>query len=120
MGGNVTTGALPATQFTLAAGIYDCDISAQVFDLPAGFSLVFRNTAGTLSFPIGSGFTQSGTSATVNAKARFNITAPTSFQLQQFCPNAPADANNPFRMGIPTESYAAGNIFTQITCVRNR
>jgi prepilin-type N-terminal cleavage/methylation domain-containing protein len=109
---------LSANRFSLQPGFYDCQVTAQVYSQPNGYSISLRG--GGVTYPIGNGFTTIDGSNTVSGKVQFLITTATIFEVVQTCPagSAPQHATNIWARGIPTPNYAPEDL-TSVTCVKS-
>lgn len=123
VGSNVIGPIAAGNSFTLASGIYSCEIAASAYEAVNGFN-IFLEVGGTPQ-PIGSGFSGLNSTATAVGKIDLDLPANTQIRVMHQC-NAPGPGNNPnFDMGIPSitgaaANYSAGNTFTRVTCIRNR
>jgi Tfp pilus assembly protein PilE len=109
---------LSANRFRLQPGFYDCNVTAQVYSQPNGYSISLRG--GGVIYPIGNGFTTIDGSNIVSGKVQFRITSATVFEVMQVCPtgSAPQHATNPWARGIPTPAYDPEDL-TSVTCVKS-
>ena len=122
MGGNVL--AVGAGSFTLAAGIYNCEVTASAYEALNGFKIFLREN-GT-DHPAGSGFAGINSSATSIGKVDISLAANSTVSIMHECTTS--GSNPDYDMGIPNRTGSAapfysgsgGFTFTRVTCIRNR
>lgn len=115
-GGNVLGLNIATNRFRLKKGEYTCTITAQVHDIPTGFSISLEQATGPnpITIPISSGYTGAHESLQAYGTIRLNVTQNSPwFHIIQYC----VQNSSPFGMGMPTPGYS-GASFTSINCVR--
>ena len=116
--GNVLDFNSAVNRFRLKKGDYTCHITAQVHNIPSGFSISLEQATGgpnPIVIPITTAYTEDNTSIQVSGTIRLNLSEDSPWlHLLQYC----TQSNSSFDMGIPTENYAQGSSFTTIHCVR--
>lgn len=127
-GGIVTL--VPPTGFTLAPGVYNCQIRAPGYKIGGTF-IRLQSTAGDVvslrSSP--SVATRWAGSTTAELVTSFTLTNPTTFVVEQYCTTLPGDepsygsirAENSFGLPLPDEGGSFANIvYTTVNCIRVR
>ncbi len=121
-GGNVSNFNAATSRFRLRRGEYTCTITAQVHNLPQGFSISIEQAVGPnpIQIPVAGAYTGENESVQISGTIRFNVSQDESpwLHLVQYC----TQSNSTFDMGIPTPGVPSSNYdgvsFTSLNCVR--